>query len=141
VILTSYATLFLLSLAAATVVPMSSEPPLIFLVRTEQAVVLPVLVGTLGNVLGSCTTYCIARRAAQMVTARKVPDRNHARAAELLRRYGQPILVLSWVPILGDALVAIAGATRMRFGAFCFWVAIGKGGRYLAIALATLNFF
>jgi membrane protein YqaA with SNARE-associated domain len=57
----------------------------------------------------------------------------------MLRRYGQPALLLSSVPILGDALVAIAGVTKMPFGAFCFWVALGKGLRYLAIALATLN--
>ena len=138
-LLYSYSALFGLSILAATVVPMSSEPPLIYLVATEQHVVLPVLVGTVGNVLGACTTYWISRRAAQALAEKRKPARGHARATRMLRRYGQPALLLSWVPILGDALVAIAGATKMHFGAFCLWVSLGKGLRYLAIALATLN--
>jgi membrane protein YqaA with SNARE-associated domain len=138
-LLYSYSALFGLSFLAATVIPMSSEPPLIYLVTTEQHVVLPVLIGTAGNVLGACTTYWISRRAAQALAEKRKPARGHARAAQMLRRYGQPALLLSWVPILGDALVAIAGATKMHFGAFCFWVSLGKGLRYLLIALATMN--
>ena len=138
-LLYAYSALFGLSFLAATVIPMSSEPPLIYLVTTEQHVVLPVLIGTAGNVLGACTTYWISRRAAQALAEKRKPARGHARAAQMLRRYGQPALLLSWVPILGDALVAIAGATKMPFGAFCFWVSLGKGLRYLVIALATMN--
>src|SRR5829696_6769899 len=69
----SYSALFGLSILAATVVPMSSEPPLIYLVATEQHVVLPVLVGTVGNVLGACTTYWISRRAAQALAEKRSP--------------------------------------------------------------------
>lgn len=137
----AYAALFFWSFLAATAVPMSSEPPLIFLVRSERAVALPVLVGTLGNVLGACTTYWIARGAARAVSEKRKPSKNQERAARLLKRYGHPALILSWVPIIGDALVAIAGATRVHFGIFCLWIFIGKGARYLLIALATLNFF
>jgi membrane protein YqaA with SNARE-associated domain len=140
----SYGALFFWSFLAATAVPLSSEPPLIFLVRTEGVVVLPVLVGTAGNVLGACTTYWIARHATAALVEPREPPRvlkGHKRAARLFNRYGQPVLLLSWVPILGDALVAIAGAAKLSFAHFCFWVTLGKGLRYLVIALATLNFF
>lgn len=137
----SYAALFFWSFLAATVVPLSSEPPLIYLVTVQQAILLPVLVGTLGNVLGACTTYYISRQATGALAKRKKPTRGQKQAAGMLQRYGQPVLLLSWVPVLGDALVALAGAARMRFGVFCFWVTIGKGLRYLVIALATLNLF
>jgi membrane protein YqaA with SNARE-associated domain len=136
-----YGALFFWSFLAATVVPLSSEPPLIFLVRSEGAVVLPVVVGTVGNVLGACTTYWIARRAARVLVEPRKTSKGQKRAARMFKRYGQPVLLLSWVPILGDALVALAGATSVRFAHFCFWVTLGKGLRYLAIALATLNFF
>ncbi|CAA9445050.1 MAG: hypothetical protein AVDCRST_MAG14-316 [uncultured Rubrobacteraceae bacterium] len=135
----SYGALFFWSFLAATVVPLSSEPPLVFLVRNEGLVVVPVLVGTLGNAIGACTTYWISRRAAQALTEpRKAPK---GRAARLFNRYGQPALLLSWVPILGDGLVVLAGATRLRFRDFCFWMTLGKGLRYLVIALVTLNLF
>jgi membrane protein YqaA with SNARE-associated domain len=137
----SYGALFFWSFLAATIVPMSSEPPLIYLVNVQQVIALPVLVGTLGNVLGACATYWVSRRATRALAKRKKPARGQKQAARILQRYGRPALLLSWVPVLGDALVLLAGAAKMRFGAFCFWVSLGKGLRYLVIALATLNFF
>ncbi len=119
-------------------VPLSSEPPLILLISREELLVVPVLVGTLGNAVGACTTYWISRRAAQgLARPRKV---SKSRPARLFKRYGQPALLLSWVPILGDGLVVLAGATRLRFWGFCFWMTLGKGLRYLALALAALYF-
>lgn len=135
----SYGALFLWSFLAATVVPLSSEPPLIFLVRSEELMVVPVLVGTLGNAIGACTTYWISRRAAQALI-KKPRQSSKSRTARLYRRYGQPALLLSWVPILGDGLVVLAGATRLRFWGFCFWMTLGKGLRYFALACATLYF-
>ena len=134
----SYGALFLWSFLAATVVPLSSEPPLIFLVKSEELMVAPVLVGTLGNAIGACTTYWISRRAAQAL--KKPRQFSKSRTARLYRRYGQPALLLSWVPILGDGLVVLAGATRLRFWGFCFWMTLGKGLRYFALACATLYF-
>ena len=137
----SYGALFFWSFLAATVLPLSSEPPLVFLVRSEEVVALPVLVGTAGNAIGACTTYWVARRATRALREPHKVSRGRDRAARLFRRYGQPVLLLSWVPILGDGLVALAGATRLRFGVFCFWMTLGKGVRYLLIALATHSFF
>lgn len=137
----SYGALFFWSFLAATVIPLSSEPALVLLVVSEEAVVLPVVVGTFGNVLGACTTYWISHRATCILAGPRETSKGQKRAARMFKRYGQPVLLLSWVPVLGDALVALAGATKMRFAYFCFWVTLGKGMRYLAIALATLNFF
>ena len=55
------------------------------------------------------------------------------RAAGLVRRYGAPALLLSWVPIVGDGLVLVAGAVRMPFGRFLLCTAIGKVLRYIAV--------
>ncbi|HLL57094.1 MAG TPA: YqaA family protein [Rubrobacteraceae bacterium] len=137
----SYGALFFWSFLAATVIPLSSEPALIFLVLSEGAVALPVMAGTVGNVLGACTTYWISRRATHVLAGPRKASKGQKRASRMFKRYGQPVLLLSWVPILGDGLVALAGATRMSFARFCLWVTLGKGLRYLAIALAALNFF
>ena len=50
---------------------------------------------------------------------------------------GAPILLLSWVPILGDALVAAAGAAGTPFVSFSIWAIAGKFLRYLAVAWAA----
>lgn len=142
-LLTSYGVLFAMSFLAATAVPMSSEPALILLVRSGEAISLPVLVATTGNVLGACTTYALGRGAARAYekTAERKPLRGRDRALRILNRYGQPALALSWVPILGDALVAVAGVTGVRLIPFLLWVTLGKAGRFLVISLAALNLF
>ena len=53
------------------------------------------------------------------------------------RRYGAPALLLSWVPLIGDVLVVLAGAARMRVVPFVTWTTIGKAARYLALAAAV----
>jgi membrane protein YqaA with SNARE-associated domain len=132
-------TLFFWSFLAATVLPLSSEAPLLIYVRFYEQVAIPVLVATIGNYLGACTTYWLGRRTAQALAKEPEAARNNTRSARLMRRFGQPVLLLSWVPILGDALVALAGAMRLPFGAFSFWVATGKGLRYLAVAWAAAS--
>jgi len=135
--LLAYAGLFGWSFLAATLLPLSSEAPLALLVRSHNQIVLPVLVATLGNYLGACTTYWLGRRAAQALGKSEAKQGEDSRAARLLKRYGQPALLLSWVPVIGDAMVALAGAMRVPFGSFSVWVALGKAARYAAVAWAV----
>jgi membrane protein YqaA with SNARE-associated domain len=134
-----YAGLFAWSFLSATALPLGSEAALAAVVGARGEFVVPLLVATAGNVLGSCTTYWLGRDTSRILAQRREPARKGARAARLLRRHGAPALLLSPVPVIGDVLVALAGATRVPFGAFLFWVALGKGARYAAVALAALN--
>ena len=137
-LLTIYAGLFAWSFLAATLLPLGSEAALIAIVRTEGHVIVPVLVATAGNYLGACTTYWVGRRAAQALSKNQGEgETNNTRAARLLRRYGQPALLLTWVPLIGDALVALAGGMRLPFLRFSFWTVLGKAARYVAVAWAA----
>ena len=131
------ASLFLWSFLAATILPLGSEVPLVAYVRGYNQIALPVVISTIGNYLGSCTTYWLARRAAGAFNKTQELRRSQTRAARLLRRFGQPALLLSWVPFIGDALVALAGAVRLPFGVFSLWVTVGKGLRYAVVAWAA----
>ena len=124
--------LFAWSFAAATVLPLSSEIPLVVSVRQGGGWAAPVVVATAGNFLGACTTYWLARLAVTRLVSH--PSSRMTRASALMSRYGPPSLLLSWVPLIGDALVALAGAASMPFGRFSAWTLIGKAGRYLAVA-------
>ncbi len=128
----AYATLFVSAFLAATLIPLPSEVPLLVVVRSRDAVLLPVAVATLGNYLGACTTYALARR----LFARRFQDAvvAHARGASLFRRYGAVTLLFSWVPVIGDAFVALAGAARIRLSVFSLYVALGKFARYAVVA-------
>lgn len=125
--------LFASSFAAATILPLSSEIPLALVVSRSHTWLLPVLVATLGNVLGACTTYWLGRMAVKIAPASPRAEK----ARTLLGRYGAPTMLLSWVPVVGDLLVVIAGAARIPFGWFAIWTTIGKLARYVVVALAA----
>ena len=127
-------TLFFWSFLAATIVPLGSEPALALIVKRRDAIALPVAIATLGNYLGACTTYVLARTASKGIKSERAVRRME-RAAALIRKYGTPALLLSWIPLLGDAIVAAAGLARMRFLPFSIWTVIGKASRYAILAL------
>ena len=127
-----YLTLFGWSFAAATILPLGSEPALIYLVASGFPLAAVVTVATVGNYLGACTTYAIGRAAGK--TLESAGRRGSQRAAAAIATYGAPALLLSWVPIIGDAIVAAAGVARMPFVRFTTWTVIGKLARYLAVA-------
>lgn len=138
-LLSAYAGLFVWSFLASTLLPLGSEPALVALVRRLDTFLLPVVVATAGNYLGACTTWLIGRGVGGMAEGAAKRGRGYARAASIFRRYGQPALLLSWVPIIGDALVAVAGAARVPFGPFTIWVIAGKLARYAAVAWLALS--
>ena len=135
--MTGYALLFLSAFGAATILPLASEVPLVLIVRSERQIFWPVVVATCGNYLGACTTYALARLAVARFTASQGGRRQ--RASDAIARYGPPALLLSWLPIIGDALVAVAGAARMPFLRFSIWTALGKFARYVVIAWLALG--
>jgi membrane protein YqaA with SNARE-associated domain len=124
--------LFLWSFAAATILPLSSEVPLALAVHRSDGWLVPVVIATAGNYLGACTTYYLARFATDR--AAPAPSRRTTHATALISRYGPPALLLSWVPLIGDVLVALAGFAHMPFVRFSSWTLIGKAARYIAVA-------
>ncbi len=128
--------LFAWSFAAATILPLASEVPLALAVRESGSWPVPVVVATVGNVLGACTTYWLARAATAAAPSGSVRVQQFATR---LSAYGPPVLLLSWVPLVGDVLVALAGAAGVPFGTFAAWVTLGKLGRYIAVALTVAS--
>lgn len=134
-VIAAYAGLFVWSFLAATILPLASEPALIVLVRQGEPIWLLVTIATIGNTAGACTTYGLARGAAAALE-RRTKHRDRA-AARLLERYGAPALLLSWVPLLGDAVVAAAGLIRINVATFLVWTTVGKAARYAIVAYAV----
>lgn len=124
------AALFLSSFLSATLLPGSSEIVLAGMLALHPQLLVPALVlATVGNTLGGMSTYLLARL---------VPQRADTSRHEWVRRRGPAILLLSWAPVVGDALCAGAGWLRMPWPACLAWMALGKGLRYAVIALPFL---
>lgn len=128
-----YLTLFGWSFLAASVLPLGSEPAVILLVRQGYSTDLVVVVATAGNYLGACTTYWIGRAAARALRDKASNEKN-PRATRLLTKYGAPALLLSWAPLIGDAIVAAAGVAQIAFIPFSVWTITGKFLRYVVVA-------
>ena len=121
------ATLFALSFAAATLVPLPSEASLFAYVHVyPDRAAVAVAVATVGNTAGGMTSYGIGRL---------IPPRNvSARAIEWLRRYGAAATALAWLPVRGDALCVAAGWLRMHWAAVLAFMAAGRLARYIVVA-------
>ena|SRR5688572_19915363 len=132
-----YGGLFAAAFLAATLLPLPSEVPLVLLVRSERHIFWPVIVATAGNFLGASTTYWLARGVIARFTSTR--QDTGGRALSLFRRYGAPVLLMSWVPVIGDAIVAVAGAARLPFAAFSAWTIAGKLVRYAVVAWLALR--
>jgi len=128
-----YLALFAWSFLAATVLPLGSEPAVILMIRQDHSFFAVVIVATVGNYLGACTTYGLGR-AVSRALPQEHSSRAARRAADVVARYGAPALVFSWVPIIGDAIVAAAGVARLRFWPFSIWTVMGKVVRYALVA-------
>lgn len=131
-----YLTLFAWSFLAATVLPLGSEPAVVVLVRQNYSLAGVVTTATLGNYLGACTTYAIGRGAAAALRNQSRKS-SESRATRLIALYGAPALALSWVPIIGDAIVAAAGVARVPVLRFSLWTIAGKLFRYIVVAWAA----
>lgn len=136
-----YLFLFIWCFLASSVVPLSSEPYFAKIVADSHAWILPLIIASIANTLGSITTFWIGKKTEEL-TISKLSESNKNRvekAQKLLHKHGAAALILSWVPFLGDILVAIGGALHLPFGKSVFWITIGKTLRYGILAYITLQ--
>lgn len=131
-----YLTLFLSAFGAATILPGSSELVLSALLLDHPEALLPLLiVATAGNTLGAVVNWLLGRFLMRFRDRRWFPasPRRLDQATRLFQRFGYPLLLLSWVPVLGDPLTLVAGILKARFLPFLAFVLIGKAARYAAL--------
>jgi len=126
--------LFLASFLSATLLPGGSEVVLFGVLKLYPQSYWPaVLLATLGNTLGGLTSVGVG-----YLLPNTVSD---SRALQLARRFGSISLLLSWAPIIGDALCVAAGWLRLNWLPVIAFMALGKFARYLVIAqLANIHF-
>lgn len=129
---------FVVSFVSATLLPMGSEPAVFGLVKLNPEMFWPAIgVATLGNTLGGALSWWMgygAERAFEKVTHKS----GEGRALALLKRLGPKACLLSWLPVVGDPLCAVAGWLRLPFWPCVGYMAAGKFARYLVMTAGLL---
>lgn len=139
----AYLLLFVWCFLASSIIPLSSEPYFAKLVADNQIWIMPVIIASIGNTLGSITTFWMGKKAEEL-TIHKLSASNQKRvdkAQNILHKHGPIALILSWIPFLGDVLVAIGGALHFPFWQSALWITVGKTLRYVMLAGIVLQFF
>ena len=125
--------LFIGTFLAATIVPFSSDALYIAVLVATKNPVSCLIVGTLGNWLGSVTTYWIGRIGKWEWIEKwfKVKPETLERQKEKVDRYGIWLALLAWVPIVGDIITLALGFYKAKpFGTIALLL-VGKFLRFL----------
>ncbi|MEN9779408.1 MAG: hypothetical protein RL014_556 [Pseudomonadota bacterium] len=131
-------TVFVVAFISATLLPMGSEPAVFGLIKLNPEMFWPaILVATAGNTLGGAVDWWMGRGAAQ-VADRYGKSGAHLKALQWLHRLGPKACLLSWLPVVGDPLCAVAGWLKLPFWPCLLYMAIGKFARYLLMTSALL---
>ena len=128
--------LFLHSLAAATLIPISSEIGLAALVNHfPHNALLYFIVATTGNTLGSLISYACGRFLTrfQKIQNTDTLSRRKVRWFLMIKKYGNYTLLLAWLPIVGDFLCIAAGALKLNIWTSAILILIGKAIRYAVV--------
>jgi membrane protein YqaA with SNARE-associated domain len=136
------ATLFVVALLSATLLPMGSEPALFGLLKLNPELFWPaIVVATAGNTIGGMVSWWMgygAERAFERVKHRKPSE---LKALAWLERFGPKACLLAFLPVVGDPLCALAGWMRLPFWPCSAYMAIGKFVRYVVYTAALLWLF
>ena len=128
--------LFIISLLAATILPLSSEIVLTTMLLTnlfEKNILL--IVASSGNILGSIFNWYLGKKITIFQDRKWFPvsPEQLNKSQKYFQKYGLWSLLLAWVPVIGDPLTLLAGVLKVRFSIFFILVSISKISRYVFI--------
>jgi len=130
---------FIVALVSATLLPMGSEPIVFAVIKADPSLFWPAIaVATLGNTLGGGISWLMGSGAALGYQRLKRQAPPHPCLLAALQRFGPKACLLSWLPVVGDPLCAVAGWLRLPLGPCLVYMAIGKFARYLLMTSALL---
>ncbi len=130
--------LFISSLLSSTLLPGGSEVLLGYLVNQGQHNPwLLLFIATAGNTLGAFITLTMGIMLAVGLLKNRPLTPRQQKAVTQLQRWGSPLLLLSWLPVVGDILCLMAGVLRLPVVMAMLFITIGKGLRYYGVVLIS----
>ncbi len=131
-----YIGLFLTSFFAATIIPISSEAFLIFMLTVGYEPFSCLMISTAGNTLGGWSNYVVGKIGNPVwlnligVSSRKITNWKLK-----VQKYSYWLALFSWLPIIGDLLAVALGFFRAPMVLSFIFIFIGKLLRYAILIL------
>lgn len=125
--------LFIGTFLAATILPFSSDALYIAVLAATKDTAGCLLVGTLGNWLGSVVTYWMGWIGKWEWIEKwfKVKRETLEKQKIKIDKYGVWLALLAWVPFIGDVIAIALGFYKTRPAATMILLLIGKFARFL----------
>lgn len=126
--------LFVSSFLASTLLPGGSEAVLLYAVSTTpESQILHWFIATIGNSLGGMSSWLLGWWIAKRFPERILHKPAQRRALERIARRGSPVLLLSWLPVIGDPLCLAAGWSGIGVILSALFITAGKAIRYAVL--------
>lgn len=126
--------LFVSAFISSTLLPGGSEAILAYFSQEpEYALSVLVAVATAGNTLGGMSSWGVGRLIAIKYSAERLSKPSQQIAVDRIQKYGSPVLLLSWLPVIGDPLCVAAGWLRIHWLPSLIYIGVGKLLRYLVV--------
>lgn len=132
--------LFGIAFLAATLLPLGSELVLLgFVTRYPELAIFGWGSASVGNTLGGMTNWWLGKYLLHFQDKRWFPvsQKRLHQVQRSIQRFGQPALLFSWLPAVGDALCLAAGVAKLPWLTSALWIFVGKSLRYGILVLGT----
>ena len=139
ILFSGYIGLFLSCFLSATLLPLSSEAVLIFLLHKKFDVWTCVFIATAGNTFGGMTNYVIGLAGKpHWIKRLRIKEESLHRFENKIQKYGYWLAFFSWIPFIGDPLTVALGFFRVSWKPVLVLIILGKFLRYLILILPFL---
>lgn len=131
--------LFLATFASSTILPLPSELVVATFVALHYNPYVILLIASIGNVLGSLTTYALGYFGVAKILRRlsKIDSQRVRYFSQKSSKYGSILAFLSFLPIFGDLFTLALGLAKYNLYKTMFFIALGKTLRYALIIFGT----
>ena len=127
--------LFIVCFVSSSLWPLGSEAFVIGFIAFDFNPYIVLLVASIGNVLGSLSTYYIAYFGGDLAV-RKIFTKSYSKLESYkhyVQKYGGLCAFFAFLPFIGDLLVLLLGLYKYNQYATWIFITLGKVSRYVVL--------
>lgn len=135
--------LFIGTFLSATILPFPSDIIVIGIYEAGYSITPCLIVATVGNLLGGLTNYYIGYKGhtEKLIKKFKLDENKLALWEVRLSKWGIYLGLISWVPLIGEPMLAALGFFRVRLIPLIVMMFIGKFIRYFILTMGYLYLY